>query len=109
VVCTIEGPRGPRYVAKPGPVLVASSTGAPMVAFYVAVQKAWILKTWDGCIIPKPFSRALLRMGKKIRVPKDADREQYLAELQRSLDDVRVFAEQNVAKVGSPEFPVVRR
>jgi hypothetical protein len=109
VVFTIDGPRGPRYVAKPGPVLLASTTGAPMVAFYVAVEKAWILKSWDLCIIPKPFSRALLRMGRKITVPRDGDREHYLAELQGSLDNVRVFAEENVAKVGSDEFPIVRR
>lgn len=109
VVFTIDGPRGPRYVAKPGPVLLASSTGAPMVAFYVAVEKAWILNSWDRCIIPKPFSRALLRMGKKITVPKEADRDEYLAQLQASLEDVRVFAEENVAKVGTKEFPIVRR
>jgi lysophospholipid acyltransferase (LPLAT)-like uncharacterized protein len=109
VVFTIDGPRGPRYVAKPGPVLLASSTGVPMVAFYIAVEKAWILNSWDRCIIPKPFSRALMRMGKKIEVPKDGDREQYLAVLQSSLDETRVFAEENVAKVGTEAFPIVKR
>lgn len=109
VVFTIDGPRGPRYVAKPGPVLLASATGAPMVAFYIAVEKSWILKTWDRCIIPKPFSRALMRMGKKIDVPKDGDREEYLARLQSSLEAVRIFAEENVAKVGTSEFPIARR
>jgi lysophospholipid acyltransferase (LPLAT)-like uncharacterized protein len=109
VVFTIDGPRGPRYVAKPGPVLLASATGAPMVAFYVAVEKSWILRTWDRCIIPKPFSRALLRMGRKIDVPKDGNREEYLSRLQSSLEEVRIFAEENVTKVGTSEFPIVRR
>ena len=109
VVFTIDGPRGPRYVAKPGPVLLASSTGAPMVAFYVAVEKAWILNSWDRCIIPKPFSRVLFRMGKMIHVPKDADRDEHLNHLQNSLENVRIFAEDNVAKVGTEEFPIVRR
>jgi hypothetical protein len=109
VVFPIDGPRGPRYVAKPGPVMLAGATGLPMVTFYVAVERAWILKTWDRCVIPKPFSKALLRMGKIIHVPKDADRDEYLAQLQGSLDRVRIFAEENVAKVGTAEFPIAKR
>ena len=41
VAFTIDGPKGPRHVAKPGPVLLAGSTGAPMVAFHIAVAK-WL-------------------------------------------------------------------
>jgi lysophospholipid acyltransferase (LPLAT)-like uncharacterized protein len=108
VAFTIDGPRGPRHVAKPGPILLASATGVPMATFYVAVEKAWVLKSWDRCLIPKPFSRALMRMGKKISVPEDGDREQYLARLQASLEAVRVFAEENVSRVGSAEFPIIK-
>ena len=103
---TIDGPRGPRYVAKPGPVLLARSTGVPMAAFYVAIDRAWALRTWDRCLIPKPFSRALLRMSQPIFVPHDGDREHYLGELQAALERVRRFAEENVPKVGSAEFPL---
>lgn len=106
---TIDGPRGPRYVAKPGPVLLARATGAPMVAFHIAVEKAWTLNTWDRCMIPKPFSRALLRVSRKISVPAgadDAQRERLHGELQASLDRVREFAQANVNKVGSKEFPL---
>jgi hypothetical protein len=42
-------------------------------------------------------------------VPKDANRDEYLSKLQNSLDTVRVFAEENVAKVGTEEFPIVKR
>ncbi len=55
---TIDGPRGPRYIAKKGPVVLARTTGVPITAFYVALEKAWVLKTWDTMMIPKPFSRA---------------------------------------------------
>jgi lysophospholipid acyltransferase (LPLAT)-like uncharacterized protein len=108
VAFTIDGPRGPRYVAKPGPVILARSTGAPMVAFYVALDRAWRLNTWDGCLVPKPFSRALLRMGRQIMVPEDGNREHFHEELQSSLERVREFAEANVGKVGSAEFPLYR-
>lgn len=102
VAFTIDGPRGPRFVAKPGPVLLARATGAPMVAFHIAVQKTWILNTWDRSMIPKPFSRALMRVSRRIMVPVDAgdsQKEQFHAELQAGLERVREFAESNVANV----------
>jgi lysophospholipid acyltransferase (LPLAT)-like uncharacterized protein len=109
VAFTIDGPRGPRYVAKPGPVVLARATGVPMAVFHIAVEKAWILNTWDLSMIPKPFSRALMRVGSKIPVPADADdseKERLHAELQAALERVREFAEANVGKVGTAEFPV---
>ena len=101
VAFTIDGPRGPRYVAKPGPVVLARATGAPMVAFHIALDSPWVLNTWDKSMIPKPFSRALLRVSRKIDVPEDcgdAERERYHAELQAALDRVREFAEANVTQ-----------
>jgi lysophospholipid acyltransferase (LPLAT)-like uncharacterized protein len=112
VAFTIDGPRGPRYVAKPGPVLLGSMTGAPLSVFYIAVDRAWVLNTWDAFMIPKPFSRALVRMGRRISVPSNATREQMdqlHAELQESLERVREFAEANVSQVGSEGFPLLQR
>ena len=96
VAFTIDGPRGPRYVAKKGPVTLARLTGIPITAFYVAVEKAWVLKTWDAMLIPKPFSRAYVRVAKNIFVPPDADDaalERYHAEMQASLERITGFAE----------------
>ena len=108
VAFTLDGPRGPRYKVKPGPVALARSSGVPMSTFHIAVDRAWVLNTWDRLIIPKPFSRVLTRFGKLIPVPPgtpDEDLDRYQQELQDSLDRVREFAEANVNKVGSPEFP----
>ena len=102
---TIDGPKGPRYVAKPGPVVLSRSTGAPMVVFHIALDRAWILKTWDGCMIPKPFCCALIRVSREIPVPPDGNDEVYLKALQTALDRVRVFAQENIGKAGTPEFP----
>ena len=93
---TIDGPRGPRYVAKKGPVMLARLTGIPITAFYVAVEKSWILKTWDTMVIPKPFSRAYVRAAESIYVPADADGpalDRYHAEMQAALERVTAFAE----------------
>jgi hypothetical protein len=46
-----------------------------------------------------------MRISGPIRVPADGDVEQYHRELQAALDRVRDFAEANVAKAGSGEFP----
>src|SRR5215470_330478 len=47
VAFTIDGPRGPMYVAKPGPVLLARNTETPIVAFHIAAEKCWELNSWD--------------------------------------------------------------
>ncbi|MBV9574522.1 MAG: lysophospholipid acyltransferase family protein [Acidobacteriales bacterium] len=110
VAFTIDGPRGPRYVAKPGPVFLSKATGVPMLAFYMAIQDAWILNTWDQCRIPKPFSRVLMRVSSLISVPPNANKEEeerFHGELQKSLERVREFAEANVAKAGTGEFPFI--
>jgi lysophospholipid acyltransferase (LPLAT)-like uncharacterized protein len=108
VAFTIDGPRGPVFVAKPGPVSLARATGAPLVMFYIALSDAWVLNTWDRFMIPKPFSKALMRVAKVIKVPEHADdaaMESYQAEIQAALERVQKFAEENVVRVGTAEFP----
>ncbi len=110
VAFTIDGPRGPKYVAKPGPVLLARASGLPMAAFYVALNEAWVLNSWDGLMIPKPFSKALVRVSAKMRVPAEADdaqMEEFHHQLQAALERVTSFAEEHVGQVGSQQFPVV--
>lgn len=97
VVFTIDGPRGPRYVAKPGPILLAKKTGAPVSCFYVAVERAWILNSWDRMIIPKPFSRAVTYGSSPMFVPPDASEEQMTAlhqQMQATLERCRLKAEE---------------
>jgi len=111
VVFTIDGPRGPKYVAKPGPVLLSRASALPMAAFYVALSDAWVLNTWDALMIPKPFSKALVRFSAKLRVPATAGEAQmaeFHQQLQAALERVTRFAEEHVAQVGSTEFPIVR-
>ena len=100
VAFTIDGPRGPRHVAKMGPVLLARMTSVPVTPFYVAVERGWVLKTWDATTIPQPFSRVYVRVSRKIFVPPDADDaalDRYHAEIQASLERVTAFAEAQVS------------
>src|SRR5579864_7231671 len=109
VAFTLDGPRGPRHKVKPGPVALARSSGVSLTMFHAAVEKAWVLNSWDRLMIPVPFSRVLVRFGKLIPLPhnvSEEDVERYTAELQASLDRVCEFAEENVGKVGTEEFPI---
>jgi len=111
VAFSIDGPRGPRYQVKPGPAALARSSGVPLSMFHMAVESAWVLNTWDRLIIPKPFSRVLVRFGNIIPVSSDASEEdlaRWTADLQAALDRIREFTEANVSKVGTPEFPRYR-
>lgn len=92
VAFTIDGPRGPRYVAKPGAAWLASKSGCPMFPFSISAKKKWVLHSWDHFQIPKPFSRMVLVMGAPIYVKPDADEEELKAaqeQLQRALDELR--------------------
>ena|SRR5436305_15221396 len=98
---TIDGPRGPRHVAKPGPVLLAKNTQAPILCFHLAHSSAWVLNTWDKLQIPKPFSCVHLVYSKMIRVPSEATEAELLelhAEMQATLERTRETAERKFSR-----------
>ncbi len=94
---TIDGPRGPRYIAKPGPVMLARRSGRPIILFHIGLERAWTLqKTWDLFQIPKPFTRAVLFIAPPLVVPEDTDREgleQKHQDMQKILERLRDVAE----------------
>jgi lysophospholipid acyltransferase (LPLAT)-like uncharacterized protein len=88
---TVDGPRGPRYQVKPGPVTLAKKTGNPMIPFVFEPKRYLTINSWDKMQIPLPFTKALLLIGEPIYVPADADDNvisEKLAELQASLDEL---------------------
>lgn len=75
---TPDGPRGPCYDMKPGAVIIARRTRAPMLLVGAEFESAWRLRSWDRFYIPKPFSR--IRMRCEIIPPGQlADRDQGIA------------------------------
>ena len=83
---TVDGPRGHRYEAKMGAVMLAKKTGFPILPFSVECENYWTLNSWDRLQIPRPFSRACFLVGDPIFVPDDAG-ELALASSQRALQD----------------------
>ena len=82
---TADGPKGPARVAKPGPVQLAGLVDAAWVgAFELVADRCWRLGSWDGFVIPKPFSR--------VRVAWPVHAAANLKVVQSALDDAVVMA-----------------
>ena len=60
-VHVLDGPKGPRGVVKPGLIALARQSGVPVVPVYISMSRAWILKSWDRCLVPRPFSKVVIR------------------------------------------------
>src|SRR5882762_881537 len=69
---TIDGPKGPRYVAKMGAVLLAKKTGSPILPFTITAKRFWTArKSWDQSQVPKPLTRVRVDIAPPIYVPPD--------------------------------------
>lgn len=78
----LDGPRGPRRVAKPGSLWLARRRASPVVPVWVHAPRAFRLGSWDRSLIPWPFSRVTVRIGK----PFHPRGEGQIAEAMRSLE-----------------------
>lgn len=93
---TIDGPKGPRYEAKPGAVMLARLSGAAILPMCVTTKQYWELKSWDQFRIPKPFSRARIAYAPSIIVSRHPDETEMNAkqsELQSALDRLQEESE----------------
>jgi len=93
-----DGPRGPRYHAKPGVLQLARATGAPIFpATYGAAWKTTV-RSWDRLLIPFPLSRVTYVIGRPIRVPADASAnlmEEKRKELENTLLTITAQADES--------------
>jgi lysophospholipid acyltransferase (LPLAT)-like uncharacterized protein len=104
-VFTADGPRGPLYKVKPGAIKLAQLTGYPIGTFYALPEKAWLLRSWDSFMIPKPFSRVAVSWGRPVQVPRTGDPatlEAKRIEVEDTLQRVRLNAERHFAPAASP-------
>lgn len=63
----VDGPRGPYRKTKPGILFLAAKMGYPIVPLTFSADRCWILdSTWDKFLIPKPFSRCAVAIGRPI-------------------------------------------
>jgi Uncharacterized protein conserved in bacteria len=79
IAITPDGPRGPRYKLGPGAVSLAQLTGAKIVPMHAKFSRCVRMKTWDGFIIPLPFSTVSVTVGDPISVPRELTAEEFEA------------------------------
>jgi len=94
---SLDGPKGPRYKAKPGAPLLAKKTGNPLMPFVVECRHFFRLKSWDRMQIPRPFTKVRVIIAEPIYVSPDADDndlQNSLSQLQLSLDELVSRGEQ---------------
>ena len=98
-VFTGDGPRGPLYQAKIGAVKLAQMTDAVIGSIYLLPERAWVVKSWDSFLVPKPFSRVAVSWARKVVAPpRDADLislEETRIEVQAALERARLLAEEH--------------
>jgi lysophospholipid acyltransferase (LPLAT)-like uncharacterized protein len=63
---TPDGPRGPAERMKDGVYYVAARTGRRVVPIGFGVRPAWVLRSWDGFRVPRPFARVCVTHGAPI-------------------------------------------
>jgi lysophospholipid acyltransferase (LPLAT)-like uncharacterized protein len=95
-IFTADGPRGPIYQTKMGPIKLAQMTGAPIGAFHLEPEHAWVIRSWDHFLVPKPFTRIFVSWAQSTLVPADASPEELApkrAELNAALERARLRAQ----------------
>jgi lysophospholipid acyltransferase (LPLAT)-like uncharacterized protein len=78
----LDGPRGPRRVPKSGSLWLARQRSSSVVPVWVEAPRSFRLKSWDRSLIPLPFSRVTVRIGK----PFHPQGEAQIAEAMQTLE-----------------------
>jgi lysophospholipid acyltransferase (LPLAT)-like uncharacterized protein len=66
---TPDGPKGPRFRVQLGAIYIAQRSEMPIIPITNSAKSRWTLSSWDGFLIPKPFSKAVIMIGEPIYVP----------------------------------------
>ncbi len=76
-IFTADGPRGPIYRTKMGPIKLAQMTGAPIGCFHLEPEHAWTMRSWDRFLVPRPFTRIVVSWGPWTRLPSNLSPEEF--------------------------------
>jgi lysophospholipid acyltransferase (LPLAT)-like uncharacterized protein len=101
-IFTADGPRGPIYETKMGPVRLAQLTGAPIGAFHLQPEHAWVVNSWDRFLVPWPFTRIVVSWARWTRVDRDivdGELEPKRQELNAAIERARLRAMEHLKRV----------
>ena len=100
-IFTADGPRGPIYRTKMGPIKLAHITGARIGAFHLEPERAWTMHSWDRFLVPKPFTRIVVSWARWTTVPTDLAEDQFeqkREELNAAIERARLHALAHLGK-----------
>lgn len=95
---TPDGPKGPAWKVKPGAILLAQMSQRPIIPMAFAASRAWNIQ-WDRFVLPRPFARVAVVVGKPFYIPKGLDAEgleNFQVELEERLKDLSELARANL-------------
>jgi len=100
-IFTADGPLGPIYRTKMGPIKLAQMTSAPIGALHLEPEHAWTMRSWDRFLVPKPFTRIAVSWAQWTYVPADlpeAEFEHKREELNAAIERARLRALEHFGK-----------
>jgi lysophospholipid acyltransferase (LPLAT)-like uncharacterized protein len=100
-IFTADGPRGPIYQTKMGPIKLAQMAGARIGAFHLEPERKWVMGSWDRFLVPKPFTRIVVSWARWTSVPADLAAEEFepkRAELNEAIERARTRAVEHFKK-----------
>ncbi|MCI6989571.1 MAG: lysophospholipid acyltransferase family protein [Campylobacter sp.] len=68
VIITPDGPRGPKHSISDGPVIIAKKMNLKIYALNYEASRFWEFNSWDGMILPKPFSTINYSLSKPLDI-----------------------------------------
>lgn len=90
-----DGPSGPAHKSKPGILYLAQKLGYPIIPVATTARPSWrIRRTWCLYMMPSPFAKCLIMMGKPLAHAADGRLE--LTELDRALMELTAAADERV-------------
>lgn len=89
IAFTPDGPRGPAHKAQEGVIHTARLSGLPIVPVGMAARRKRVMRSWDGFIVPCPFTRVVFAYGEPVAVPRELEAssvETYRARVESALE-----------------------
>lgn len=75
---TVDGPKGPPHVVKPGVIEIAKLSHSAILPLSPYAKNSWVFKkSWDQFRVPKPFSKIIVVIGEPIIIPEESSREEF--------------------------------
>jgi len=96
----VDGPRGPRHVAKGGAIALAQATGRKLVPLSYACSRGVRLRSWDRLEIPVPLARIVFIAGRAITVASETS--------PRQKEEARLLLERELCRIGRRAEEILR-